>query len=54
LTALAKAKLTPDEHDDALAQMLVERAQNDKEFYDSIAEALEKVKPPMPGMPGGK
>jgi hypothetical protein len=45
---LAKAKLTPDEKDDLIAGMALERAREDAEFMAWLADHIEKNKPVLP------
>ncbi len=42
--ALAAAKLTPDEHDDAVQQMALARAEADQAAFDSLAAAVERIR----------
>ncbi len=45
--ALRKAKLSPDKSDDALADLALAKALEDKATYDWWIEQLGRVKPPV-------
>lgn len=51
--AVAMAKLTPDEKDDLIAMMALERARDDAEWMAWLADYIEKHKPTLP-FPGSK
>lgn len=44
--ALRAALATPDAQDDAVAKMALQRAKDSQEFLDTLAEALEQLRPP--------
>lgn len=43
-----RARLTPDEKDDLIAKMALERAQDDAEFMAWLADHIEKNRPTIP------
>ena len=51
--AADRAKLTTDAKDDVIAQLALERAREDDEFMQWLADHVEKNKPILP-FPGAK
>lgn len=49
LQQVYKAKLTPDEQDDLIAAMALERAKQDAEWGAWLADYIEKNQPKIPG-----
>ena len=45
---VARAKLTPDEKDDLIAAMALERARDDAEWMTWLADHIERNKPVLP------
>lgn len=48
LQQVYKAKLTPDEQDDLIAAMALERAKQDAEWSSWLADYIEKNQPKVP------
>lgn len=51
IDAFNRAKLTPDEQDDAIAALALERAKTDAEWMQWLATEIENKIPTLPGAP---